>query len=497
MKIINHILVCILFTTFSTTYAQLDQDDIVLKQKIDTYLTKGVSQGFSGVVLVSQKEKIILHKAYGLSNKETNTPYQTTTVSTIGSVTKQFTATAILKLVMLNKLKVEDSINKFFPNLPNDKKNITIHQLLTHSSGFKNGVGKGDFDYIPTEKYFNSLFTQKLLFTPGSNYKYSNAGYSILARIIEIVSEMEYESFLNEYLFQPAGMKNTGYFIPDWSKHTIASGYAYNIFSLGTLIARFKKHQKISWNLKGNGGIHATTEDMYKWYKALKANKILTKDLFQKLTTPYIAEVKDKSSYYAYGWAINTSKKGTKIISHNGGNRVFFHEFIWLPKEDIVIILFTNASSREVEVAWPIQKMILDKKYIPNPIKKNLHFLIQDFIKNNNVNKVNTLISMITKNYRSQIRNANKLNDIGYLVLNQELIKSKESTKWAIALFKLNTVLFPANGNIWDSLGEAYIKNKQKERAKESYLKALELAPTKNCDWCESSSNALKKLKQN
>ncbi|CAM1343403.1 serine hydrolase [Tenacibaculum amylolyticum] len=483
-------------TSFIQLNAQTPSEEKVLKNKIDTYLTNGISNGFSGAVLVAKEGEILLNKAYGFANKEKQIPYTTTTIATIGSVTKQFTATAILKLVEQQKLQVEDSLSKFFNNIPKDKKDITIHQLLTHTSGFSNGIGEGDFDYIPTETYFKRLFTSELKDAPGRTYRYSNAGYSILARIIELVSGIEYEQFLNKHLFTPAKMTNTGYFIPDWSKHNIASGYAFNVFSLGTLIDRFKKQQKITWNLKGNGGIHSTTKDMYKWYTALKTNKILSKALFEKLTTAYVAETKDKLSYYAYGWAIYNSKNNTKIISHNGGNNVFFHDFIWLPKEDVLVLLFTNASSSEVEVTWPIQRMILDSNYHPKPIKKNLFYLVHDFIKNNSIEKVDVLSNTIKTVYKEQLRNSNKLNDLGYMVLNKELIQSKNNAKWAISLFKLNTELFPNDGNIWDSLGEGYTKDGQIKKAIKSYKRALELGKNKNCNWCESSREALKLLKR-
>lgn len=484
-----------ILNTLTKITAQTTNANELLKKKIDTYLSKGVSNGFSGAVLVAKRGEILLHKAYGFANKEAQIPYTINTVSTIGSVTKQFTATAILKLVAQKKLQLKDPLNKFFKDLPKDKQAITIHQLLTHTSGFTRGVGEGDFDYIPTETYFKRLFKKELKYVPGEKYRYSNAGYSILARIIELVSGMEYEQYLNTYLFNPAGMEHTGYFIPDWSKQPIASGYAFNVFSLGTLINRFKKQQQITWNLKGNGGIHATTKDMYRWYKALKTNKILSQEMFKVLTTPYVAETKSASSYYAYGWAIYTSKNNTKIISHNGGNNVFFHDFIWLPKEDIVIILFTNASSREVEVAWPIQKMILDSSYQPKAIKKNLFYLVNDFVKNNIVTKANELTTIIKNEYRLQLKNPNTLNNLGYAVLNKELVSSIDHKKWAIALFELNTTLFPKNGNCWDSLGEAYAANNETTKAIESYKKALLLASKTNCNWCKSSKKALKRLK--
>ena len=479
--------------TFKTV-AQENQNALI--EKIDTYLTDGVSNGFSGSILIAKQGELMLHKGYGMANKEKSILYEATTVSTIGSVTKQFTATAILKLVEFDKIKVEDPLSNFFSKLPDDKKEITIHQLLTHTSGLIDDIGDGDFDDIPTSRFFKTLFDTELLHKPGTKHRYSNAGYSILARIIEIVSEQEYETFLNENLFQPAGMTKTGYFIPKWDDDSVASGYAKSMTLVGQLVEMYNRSGKITWSLKGNGGIHSTTEDMFKWYKALKSNKILSNALFEKLTTPYVKETEDGSSHYAYGWAIYTSDRNTKIISHNGGNSIFFHDYIWLPEEDVVIILFTNTSTREVEVAWPIEKMLFDSTYTPKPIKKNFFHSTFDFIKNNTIQNSDELSSMLKKEYGAEIRSPSELNNLGYRILKNDIIEIPESAHWAIEIFKLNTELFPESGNIYDSLGEAYITNNQKEEAIKSYEKALELAPDKKCDWCESTRKALKKLQK-
>ena len=470
--------------------AQKTAKNNAIIQKIDNYLNAGTANGFSGSVLIAKKGEIILNKGYGLADKESNKPYTPTTISTIGSVTKQFTATAILKLVAMKKLKLTDPLSRFFTKLPKDKRKITIHQLLTHSAGMIDVIGDGDFDDIPMKRFFKTLFATKLLHAPGSKYTYSNAGYSILARIIELTSGQEYEHFLNKQLFKPAGMTQTGYFMPQWDQNLIATGYARNVIKVGTMIARYNASKKITWTLKGNGGIHSTTGDMFKWYQALKSNKILSAALFEKLTTPYILEYDNRKSRYAYGWAIYNSSRNTKIISHNGGNAIFFHDFLWLPKEDVVILLFTNASSREVEVAWPIEKMFFDTAYKAAPIKKNLFQLVFDFMKNNEVQAASKLTALIKENYSASIKNSGVLNDLGY-----RLIEMRKEVAWAISLFKLNTTLFPKNGNVWDSLGEAYAKNDQKKEAIKSYQKALEFAPRKDCDWCKGSVKALRTLR--
>lgn len=440
--------------------------------KIDNYLSQGALNGFSGTVLVAKQGKVILHKGYGYSNKKRQVKNTQHSIYSIGSVTKQFTATAILKLVSFDKLKTTAVLSTFFDNVPDDKKNITIHQLLTHSAGFINTIGEGDFDYIPTSNYFSHLFDSKLLHTPGTTYSYSNAGYSILARIIELQSGLEYEDFLQQYLFEPAGMKQTGYLQPTWKKNDIAIGYANNITKVGSVVKMLRKKGNVSWNLKGNGGINSTTGDMLKWQLALKQHRILSANLFEQLTKPYISEDKDSTNYYGYGWAIYNSNRDTKIISHNGGNRVFFHDFIWLPTEDVLILLFSNANSRETEVAWTLEKMIFDKNFTPPAIKHNCTFFITNFISKQDSNQAPKLIRTLKKEYAKDLQNPNFLNNMGYT-----LLAKKKNTAWALVIFKLNCKLFPNTGNNWDSLGDAYKRLKDSTNAILSYKKALNLDP--------------------
>ena len=485
---ITTIITIVFFT--SALHAQSSDEENTFKYRFDSYLSKGVNNGFSGAVLVAKRGEILLSKGYGLANKEKKTPNTTTTVFDIGSVSKQFTATAILKLAQVNELNVHDPLSKFFKNLPNDKKNITIHQLLTHTSGLIRVTVQNDFLHISTESFFKELFATKLIHQPGSIYRYSNSGYSILARIIELVSGMEYEVFLQENLFKPAGMKQTGYLLAQWDTNLLAKGYEYNVLNTGFTGERYLKEGKISWTIKGNGGINSTLKDMYKWYGGLKENKVLSKSMTEKLTAPYISEDEEASSHYAYGWAIMNSTRSTKIVSHNGSNGVYFFDFIWLPEEDVVVLFATNAFSRQVRgIAWTLEKIFFDLTYVPNEIKKNLITVLLEYTQDYK-GEVAELSIHIKQKFAKNLNHPFYLNRLGGVYLrNQQLNK-------AIIFFRLNTELFPDDGNIWDNLGEAYLKNNQLELAKSSFEKALELKSENDCYWCQNSSERLKQLKQ-
>lgn len=461
----------------------------VLSSPINYYLTACESNGFNGAVLVVKGDSIILNKGYGFANKEKSFPNSPKTVFDICSVTKQFTATAILKLAEDEKLNLSDSLSRYFKDLPFDKKNITIHQLLTHSGSFGHDIGESDFDHIPEKEYFKQLFDTDLLFAPGEKYEYSNSGYSILGRIIEIVSGKSYESYLREELFEPAGMTQTGYLLPKWSSDLVANEYLYNVIDKGNHISKYQQDGKIAWPLKANGGINSTQEDMYKWYLALKNNIVLNNSSTEKLTTPHILEYEGESTYYAYGWAIFQSDRDTKVITHNGYNGINYYEFVWFPEEDALILFSTNSSTREsMRISFEVEKMLFDENYKPEPMSKNKVTELLTFTESY-TGSVIDLGGELKQKFEAMLENPIYLNRLSGIYLRGDEIEK------AIVITELNTQLFPDNGNIWDTMGDVYFAAKQNEKAKDSYKKALEFKPENDdCFWCDNSSSQLKNL---
>lgn len=457
-----------------------------LFSKIDNYLAAGTKNGFSGAIAVVQNGETIINKGYGIANKETNTGINPNTVFDIGSNTKQFTATAILKLAELGKLKLTDSLNIFFKDLSADKQSITIHQLLTHSAGFVDAIGR-DFTQISQKDFFDKVFSSTLLSKPGEKYSYSNIGYSILGRIIELTSGLPYETFLNKHLFIPAGMLQTGYLLPKWNITEISRSYNRGIIESESPILRYQKDGGVNWHLKANGGINSTQNDMLLWYKALKANKILSEESFKKLTTPYVHFSRGKYKYAsAYGWGVRILDNNIKRMAHNGSNGAYSHSLIWFPEEDIYIVYATNANSSKVEfTAYPIAKMMLNKNYVPKPIQNNVFSFIFNYTKQYPSNKHEELLAILKDQYNSDFTNEGVLNTIGNLIL-----KSNKNLDWAIELFKNNVLLYPKDGNLWDSLGDGYKANNSINNAIKSYRKAVELGYT-------NSQEKLDKLNKN
>ncbi|MCD2259199.1 serine hydrolase domain-containing protein [Psychroserpens luteolus] len=334
-----------------------------LKKKFTNYLGELENNQFSGSVLVAHKGKVITSGGYGFADKSANTKNKSTTVFDIGSITKQFTAAGILKLEEQGKLSVNDKITNYFKNVPISKENITLHHLLTHSSGLPPAIGH-DYHIISKPDFIDKSLSSDLLFTVGTGYEYSNVGYTLLAMVIEEVSGQSYENFLYDHLWNPSQMEQTGYIRPKFDQSNVAVGYR-DSGKWGK--PNEKWDDGISWHLKGNGGILSTVEDMYKWHQALLGNTILSQASKSKMYTKHIEEGQGAQSHYGYGWAIFPTPRNTELIAHNGGNGIFFADFWRYLDEDITIIMMTNHANRGYDMLTSqLAGIILKPNFEPN-----------------------------------------------------------------------------------------------------------------------------------
>jgi CubicO group peptidase (beta-lactamase class C family) len=313
-----------------------------LAAKLDRYL---VDSGFAGCALVAKDGRVLLEKGYGEADHERHVPFKKDTLVSIGSITKQFTAAAIVKLEMEKKLTVEDSITRFFPDAPEDKRSITIHQLLTHTAGLESDFA-GDYDAVGRDDYVKRILASKLRSAPGKEHFYANAGYSLLGAIVEIASKEPYETYLAKHLFEPAGMRETGYRLPKWDKSRAPVGYRDGQ-RWGTMFDKPWADDGPYWALRANGGIESTLEDLWKWSRVLDDNggeNVLCAAAKKKMFTPHVAEGPGAESFYGYGWSISTAPWGKKVVEHNGGNGVFSADFRRYVDDGIVVITFSNDS---------------------------------------------------------------------------------------------------------------------------------------------------------
>ena len=338
LSILYSVFLFVIFSGFNMGFSLVmsieNEKEIVsgkMAEKLDLYLSRAVPFGFSGALLVEDGGIVVLNKGYGLAVRSKNIPNTADTVFSVGSLTKQFTAAGIMKLEMVGKLTTEDRLDKYFENVPEDKKAITLHHLLTHTSGVVGAVGP-DYQELKREDLVKKVFAEPLEHPPGEEFAYSNAGYSLLAAILEKVSGQRYEEFLREKLWLPAGMDFTGYRLPDWGTKTVAHWY------------RGEKDNGIPldkpypyWNLVGNGGVLSTTSDMLRWHQALLGEKILSSAVKKKMFTPYLNE-------YGYGWDVIQDERGL-LIQHDGGsmlgNSAEMRRYV---DKSITTILFCNQS---------------------------------------------------------------------------------------------------------------------------------------------------------
>ncbi|MFQ5769423.1 MAG: serine hydrolase domain-containing protein, partial [bacterium] len=334
-----------------------------VQTRLDEYMNRLSFLGFSGALLVAKDGEVIFSKGYGMADRARQIPVTTETVFTTGSITKQFSAAAILKLEMQGKLSVHDPITKYFKKVPQDKTSITLHHLLTHTAGFKPALGY-DFAEINREEFVQLALNSSLNHAPGEVYEYSNVGFSLLAAIVEQVSGQSYDAFLQKYLFKPAGMSKTGYVAPNWKRDEMAHGYKGDK-DWGTFLDHPRADDGPYWHLRGNGGILSTVGDMYKWHLALEGKKVLSEEAKRKLYTPYVREGKGADSFYGYGWSIVTTRRGTRLITHNGGNPYFSADFLRYVDEDVVIYMVANtAEQRATRHSRQIARIVFGYDYI-------------------------------------------------------------------------------------------------------------------------------------
>lgn len=313
-----------------------------LGKKLDRYLSRLEACGFSGGATVVRDGDVLLAKGYGLADREKNRPCTTETIYDIGSITKQFTAAAIMKLQQQGKLSVSDPVSKHLGPMREDKSGITLHHLLTHTAGLIDGLG-GDYDPLATrDAVLKGADASTLLWPPGTKYQYSNLGYSLLGMVVEKASGKPYEQFLQDELFKPAGMIHTGYMLPDYKGRDFAVGYLgeerWGIGAKKTMLS-----DGPCWNLRCNGGIHTTLADMQRWHAALLSDAVLSAESKKQVFAPQ-ADEGGGQSYYGYGWSVVQTPRGGKLVEHNGGNGIFSAVYRRFLDDGIMIFVATNQS---------------------------------------------------------------------------------------------------------------------------------------------------------
>src|SRR5579859_1884884 len=348
----RRIVIAVILTTSCFTQQTTQSDRVArMEQLIKAY----VPSRFMGTVLVAQDGKVLLDKGYGFANLEWEIPNTPTTKFRLGSITKQFTAASILLLEERGKLKVEDPVKKYMPNAPAAWDKITIFHVLTHTSGIPSFTGFPDYESrearaMTPEKLVEWFRDKPLEFEPGTKWNYSNSGYVLLGYLIEKISGESYSNFVQQNIFTPLGMKDSGY---DSNSVIIAHRAAgYTPGKSGPVNAGFV-HMSIPFSA---GALYSTTEDLLRWEQGLFGGKVLKPESLAKMTTPFKQD-------YAFGLGVST-QNGHKMIAHDGGIQGFSTALAYYPDDKLVVAVLANLNGPAGQIAGNLAKVAHGEKVV-------------------------------------------------------------------------------------------------------------------------------------
>ena len=298
---------------------------------LDALVSSFAARGMSGVVLVEHHGATIFRKAYGFADRERKIANTPETRFDVASVAKVFTAAAILELEEEGRLSTADPISKYFGPFAEGESGATIHHLLTHTSGL---VVKGTtLDYASRDAFIRSVAKAPRADKPGATYTYLNAGYGMLAAIVEIASGERFEDYVARRLFAPAGLKSTGF---EWQQRpddpSIAVGYR------GETVAQLQPVAAAGdagWGQRGPGGVVTTVDDLQRWIHALRDDAVLSAASRKKMFTAYHGDE-------GYGWHVAPTERGTTVVHRGGGHPEVSSEVRWFPDEQSLIVIFRN-----------------------------------------------------------------------------------------------------------------------------------------------------------
>ena len=331
--------------TFFTCLGQSKQDKLLIKN-IDQLISEKYNSVAPGcAILIAKDGQPIYRKSFGIANLELNVPMQPEMVFRIGSMTKQYTAIAVLQLVEKGKISLQDNIQKLIKGSPDKWQSITVENLLTHTSGII-GYDALDFhipnairiDFSP-KQFIDSLAKLPLDFIPGTKFNYSNSNYLILGYIIEQVTGKSFKNYLQENIFKPAGLTNTYYDTPTELISNRVSGYTKDS-------SKFYNADYISMTqVFSAGALLSNADDLFKWHQVLYSYKLVNREMLEKAFTPF--KLKDgQFSEYGYGWFLK-DWKGSKSIGHGGAIDGFRSMETFFPEQDIFVAVLFNSDNDE------------------------------------------------------------------------------------------------------------------------------------------------------
>lgn len=301
-----------------------------LGRKLDTLLSRYAQYGLSATVLVAKDRRVVLHKGYGLADRERRIANSPDTLFEMGSITKTFTAAALLRLEMDGKLHTPDPVSQYLGEFPGPKAGVTVDHLLMHKGGLQVEGSDLHIDGKDRDQFVEAMKKTAMESAPGEAYRYTNSGYSVLAAVVEKVAAQPFETFVRQTLLAPAGMTSSG-FRGDFAAgdRRIAKGYLGSPERIeeGPALQYF-------WGNRGAGGLIATVADVYRWTLALQGDAILSESARRKMFAPAPTE--------QYGWHVETTDRGTPLIQKGGGQVNFATHILQFPADGVIIVFASN-----------------------------------------------------------------------------------------------------------------------------------------------------------
>lgn len=359
------IFLCFAIFPFNAAQAQS------LAEKIDALVAKEYKADEPGVVVRVQKDgKVLFEKAYGMADMELGVKMQPDHILRLGSITKQFTAVAVLMLVQEGKVSLSDDLTKYLPDYPTGGRKITVAQLLNHTSGIKSYTSMADFtqiwrkDMTLTEliDYFKN---EPFDFEPGKKWEYNNSAYILAGAVIEKASGMTYADFIEKRIFQPLGMTDSYFDVTDRIIPRRIRGY-----DNGEAEGSFTNAPYLSMTLPyAAGSLMSTVADMGKWDEALYTEKLVKQSLLKQAWTPNKLD-DGQMTHYGYGWAMD-EVDGHQFIYHSGGINGFVTNGIRVPDAHLYVVALSNNTTKgpgglTYDIALTVLGLPLDK---PKPVE--------------------------------------------------------------------------------------------------------------------------------
>jgi CubicO group peptidase (beta-lactamase class C family) len=438
---------------------------------------------FNGNVLVLKDGQTVYKASFGVKNIDPIDSLDTESMFRLASVSKEFTATAILQLQEKGLLNIDQNIKDFIPELPYE--GISVRNLLNHVSGLPDYEAlldkfwKPELPYNDPERFITgnediiAMMVEKkpeMDFQPEEKWEYSNTGYVLLATIVARVSGMPFDQYMQEHIFKPAAMNNTVVYN---YKTTIDPDLPNRVFGYRTELDGSRIAEDIHYinPAQGDGGIYSSLEDLKKWDRILYTDKIINETSKKEAFSPFVLKNGDTTNY-GFGWFLDKSPSGKKVVTHSGG-WVGFRTFIYreIEENNSFIILTNNSSNYLIDAVKQVKNMLHDRDYVI-PKMAISDTVAKVVLAQGTKEGIETYKSLKESSSDLYDFRENSLNLLGYQLM--QMNKNQE----ALDILAFNNEQFKESANTFDSLGDAYLATGDTLKAIVNFEKAFAMDST-------------------